>query len=233
MAKDHESAEDSNRSANLSIHELSDPARRTLLRDGAPLAVAGVLAPLASGCATTEASGPLLGFKSVPLATADTLTVCAGYTARAAFMWGEPVGLQNNPSAFRPDASNTAAGQQAQLGMHDDGLGYFALDDSRRGLMAIDHEYTDGGLRHPDGMPTWSAAQVRKAMTAQGVSVIEIEDRGGGDWQIVRPSRYARRITAATPMTVGSPAAGHALLRTAADPTGQRVLGTLNNCAGG
>lgn len=34
MAKDFDSMEDSNRSANASIHEVSDPARRVLLLGG-------------------------------------------------------------------------------------------------------------------------------------------------------------------------------------------------------
>ncbi|HSM27966.1 MAG TPA: hypothetical protein VK855_07680 [Thioalkalivibrio sp.] len=34
MAKDFDSMEDSNRSANLSIHEVSDPARRVFLLGG-------------------------------------------------------------------------------------------------------------------------------------------------------------------------------------------------------
>ena len=34
MAKDFSTMEDSNRSANPSIHEVSDPARRTVIRGG-------------------------------------------------------------------------------------------------------------------------------------------------------------------------------------------------------
>jgi hypothetical protein len=239
MAKDFSRMEDSNRSVNPSIHEVSDPTRRLVMRGGVGAAVAGLLAPLGagalSGCASpggAAAAGPLLGFKSVAVSTADRVVVPEGYSAQAAFAWGEPVGVAGNLPAWRPDAGNTAAEQSVQVGMHHDGLHYYPLDGSRRGLLAINHEYTDDGLLHTDGMKTWSADKVRKSIAAHGVSVIEIEDRGG-QWQMVRPSRYARRVTGATPMEFTGPAAGHPLLQTTADASGRRVLGTLNNCASG
>ena len=73
---------------------------------------------------------------------------------------------------------------------------------------------------------------MRKAQAALGVSVIEVE-LTGQRWQMLRPSRYARRFTASTPFAVSDPASGHAMMKTAADPNGRTVLGTLNNCASG
>jgi secreted PhoX family phosphatase len=232
--------EDSNRSSNPNIYEISDPLRRTLLRGGLGAAVSGLLAPLSgvaalgagvSGCAT-PGGGPLLGFKSVPVSTADRIAVPEGYSAQVIAAWGEPVGLSGESPAFKFDAANSAAEQEAQLGMHHDGIHFFAQNGSTSGLLVMNHEYTDDGLLHADGMKTWTRDKVRKSQAAHGVSVIEVEDKGGR-WEIVKPSPWARRITANTPMAFGGPAAGHAMLRTAADPQGRRPLGTLNNCGSG
>jgi secreted PhoX family phosphatase len=241
MAKDFAAMEDSNRSANPSIHEVSDPARRIVLRGGlgaafAPwLGSASVAAGLA-GCALPETDsgrrtgGPAIAFTSVPASAADRVSVPAGYEATPFLPWGEPVGIAGAMPAFRDDAGNSAAEQAVQMGMHHDGLHYFALDGSRRGLLVMNHEYADDGLLHPDGLAGWSAEKVRKSQAAHGVSVTEIAWQGDR-WQAVRPSTYARRFTAATPFAVGGPAAGHALMRTEADPAGRVVLGTFNNCA--
>ena len=237
MAKSYSRMEDSNRSSNPSIHQVSDPSRRVVVGGGLAAVTAGLLGPIAAGCVgpggAAGTTGPQLGFAPVPIGTADTVVVPDGYVATPMVKWGEPVGLPGNMPAWKADASNTAAEQAAQVGMHHDGMHYFPLDGSRRGLLAINNEYSDDGLLHADGMKTWSAEKVAKSIAAHGVTLVEIERTAGGGWDVVRPSRHARRITAGTRTEVSGPAAGHPMLRTAADPTGTRVLGTLNNCAAG
>ena len=228
MAKDFDTLEDSNRSANADIHGVSDPARRLWLQGG----LGALAATLLAGCGSPVAgSGPRLGFRSVPASSQDTMVVPEGYEAVAFVPWGEPVGVPGQMPAWRMDASNSAADQAVQMGMHHDGIHYFPIaGSSTHGLLVMNHEYTDDGLLHSDGMKPWTAEKVRKAQAANGVSVVEVALKDGR-WQVLRPSAYARRFTAATPFAVGGPAAGHALMKTAADPEGRRVLGTLNNCA--
>jgi secreted PhoX family phosphatase len=220
-----------------SVLELMDPSRRTLLHGSAATALLGLISASLTqlgACATgpVRSGSGKLGFQSVPPSKADAVVVPPGYTASVLAAWGEPVGIAGQLPPWKRDASNTAAEQAVQMGMHHDGLAYFALDGSRRGLLVVNHEYTDDGLLHPGGMVPWTADKVAKAQAAHGVSVIELALQAG-TWQVVRPSRYARRFTANTPFAVGGPAAGHRLMKTAADPEGRRVLGTLANCGCG
>ena len=220
-------------------HEIEDsnptphprlPERRTLLQGGLSLLAAAPFAALAA--ARDVAPPPRLGFKPVPPSTADAVIVPDGYVAEVLYAWGDPVGTPLGQPAFRADASNSAAEQALQAGMHHDGMHFFPLARDR-GLLVMNHEYADDGLLHTDGMAEWSAEKVRKSQAAHGVSVIEVQRARDGSWTVLRPSRYARRITASTPMRIAGPAAGHALMRTALDPTGTQVLGTFNNCAHG
>lgn len=181
----------------------------------------------------------LLGFQGIPVSDADTVVVPRGYTADVLISWGDPV---SNGPAFKQDASNSAADQARQWGMHNDGVVYFPIAGSHRGLLVQNNEYTDDGLLFPDGIANWDQEKTKKCLNAHGVSVIEITKRTGapwdrrnrkGEWDVVRPSPFARRITGMTPIEIGGPAAGDARLRTTADPSGTRVLGTLNNCAMG
>ena len=138
--------------------------------------------------------------------------------------------------------------------------------ESEHGLLVQNHEYTDDGILFPDGNANWTAEKTRKSQNAHGVSVVEIkrerrhgkdhrgnpwdndhgragdDDKKGekkGEWKVVRPSRYARRLTGRTPMKIGGPVGqwgedtADARLITSADPSGRHVLGTINNCAMG
>ena len=235
MPKDFAAMEDSNCSGNASIHEVIAASRRTFLKGGAAASLMAVLAPLA-GCATGRVSGPRIGFKGIPVGMGDALVVPEGYVATPLAQWGEPVGVAGNMPAFKIDGSNSAADQAVQMGMHHDGLEYFPLAGSRRGLIAINHEYTDDGLLHVGGFNNMNAEKVLKSQNAHGLSVFEValkDGPNGANWQMVRPSKYARRITANTPIAISGPAAGHAMMKTAADPGGRLVLGTLANCGSG
>lgn len=240
MAKDFSAMENSNPSANPSIHDVSDPARRIWLRGGLAAAGGAVFGPAwLAGCASPvgmaapAAPSRKIGFKSVAMAPVDTVVVPEGYRAQVLYRWGDPVGLAGFMPAFKPDASNTSAEQAAQAGMHHDGMAFFPLDGgARRGVLAMNHEYTDDGLLHTDGIRNWTTEKAFKSMAAHGVSVVEVEATQAG-WRVVLPSRYARRITARTPTRIAGPAAGHAMMKTAADPAGTLALGTFNNCANG
>lgn len=173
-----------------------------------------------------------------PVSTARTpgVTVPAGYTARVACKWGEPI--TGAYPAFKADRSNTGAEQEQQIGQHHDGMHLFGLagfDPNRRGLLAINHEYIEQSYLFPAGTVFTGnrpADDVRKEIAAHGVSIVEIEKQANGDWNIVR-GPYNRRITGGTPMEITGPARGHPKMVTAFSPSGTMTRGTLNNCGNG
>ena len=208
--------------------------RRSLLKTGlAGLSGAGLSGVALSGGPVFAPGGGLLGFKAVAASLADELRVPPGYSAQVLLRWGDPVGAAAGAPMFKPDASNSAHDQALQAGMHHDGMHYFPIEGSSgHGLLALNHEYTDEALLHANGGKEWGPEQMMKSLHAVGVSVVEVQ-RDGGAWRVVSPSRYARRITAATPCAISGLAAGHRLMKTAQDASGTAVLGTLMNCANG
>ncbi len=251
----------SNQSENEHFQDVLDArlSRRGFLTGGfataAAVSLGGVEALLnavpAAAQETEEADGPeeagdgrgrrrpVLEFESVPVSSTDEVVVPKGYTAEVLIAWGDPV---SNGPAFKQDASNTADEQARQWGMHNDGMVYFPIVGSQRGIIVQNNEYTDDGLLFPDGVNNWNPEKTKKSLNAHGVSIIEVTKRTGfpwdwrrrrGKWDVVRPSPFGRRITGLTPIEMGGPAAGDARLVTSEDPSGKRVLGTLNNCAMG
>jgi secreted PhoX family phosphatase len=227
--------------------------RRRVLEAGAALApLAMGSSALLSAAAARADAGHALTFRPIQGSNADQVILPPGYTYDVVVRWGDAL------SSKTPDldTSKLAAGvlfepgaaerQSQQFGTNCDAIHFFPLeDDSSRGILCVNNEYTDDATMFP-GHPGFAGAIrgegrmfVRKhpelvavAKAAQGVSIIEVA-RERGRWRMVKDSRFNRRITAETPMEVGGPARGAALMRTDDDPAGTRVLGTFGNCAGG
>lgn len=180
-----------------------------------------------------------LTFPELAHGLAQRDAVAEGYEIQTLIRWGDPI-LGDAP-AFDP-AKQSPAAQQGQFGYNNDYIDFFPLPagstNSTRGLLAVNHEYTNTNLMFP-GLGSGNAARLKTTreqaeieIAAHGMSIVEIEKKDGR-WTYAQSSRFNRRVTGTTPMRVSGPAAGHALLKTKADPSGTQVLGTLNNCAGG
>ena len=163
--------------------------------------------------------------------------VAEGYTADVLLRWGDP--LFPDMAPFDP-RKLTGEDQARRFGYNNDYIAFFPLGNAgNRGLLCVNHEYVDpevmfAGIKRVTrtDFSQITEAHVAVEMAAHGVTVVEIM-REGERWRPVLEGKSNRRITASTPMTFDGPAAGHARVRTSADPAGLRVLGTFNNCAGG
>lgn len=199
-----------------------------------------LLSGASSAQAAVEAAAPQqtggMPFKAIKpvIASSARPVVAEGHTQSVLLRWGDPI-FKDAP-AFDPKKL-TAAAQEKQFGYNCDFVGVLPHPDDaknpERGLLVVNHEYTNPELMFSKYKPEATTKEmVDVEIAAHGVSVVEIK-REGGQWRAVLDSKYNRRITGATPIAVSGPAAGHALLKTSADATGAKVLGTLNNCAGG
>lgn len=226
--------------------------RRQVLGAGlacAPMALIACRAPAAQAEADAATA---LSFRPIRGSSADAVILPPGYQYDLVARWGESL-VSRVPDL---DAPRLAAGalletgaaerQRTQFGQNCDAIHFFPLDGrSDRGILCVNNESTDDALMFPHHPGFAGAARgegrtyvrehpqiVAVAQAAQGVSIIEVK-RERGRWRMVKDSRFGRRITAQTPIDIGGPARGAALMRTEADPDGVRVLGTFGNCAGG
>ncbi|WP_444633463.1 PhoX family protein [Cupriavidus oxalaticus] len=227
----------------------ANPARRRVLRGGVGLSLfsafgSGLLAACGGGDdpapapapTPAPAPGPAPGgvtpsyevtFEPIAKSTADTVVVPNGYSVDVLFSAGDPVeaGATGYAGAFQPSAET-----ERQAGGNHDGMHFFALsgvDPQKGGLLAINHELPDYNILFAGGTYTAGSAtpeQKRIALSAVGISVIEVELAASGKWQVKRDSIYNKRYTGNTLYRVGGPAAS---------AVGSTVVGMLNNCSSG
>jgi len=188
-----------------------------------------------------------LAFGAIPPqpATRDALVVPDGYRWRPVIRWGDPI----LPGGAPFDASRQTPEQQArQFGYNNDYLDVLPFERAHavaaargkgagpgrgtRGLLVANHEYTNPAIMFDDSYDAPTRRAIERA--AHGMSVVEVRRRRTGTpWDHVSDSPYNRRVHLGTEFRLTGPVAGSDLVRTVADPSGTRVLGTLNNCAGG
>lgn len=204
-------------------------SRRTVLKGGlgaSLLAVFGVAG--LSGCSDDDNGSSSadynVGFKAVDANTLDTVTVPEGYTVDVLFSAGDAVAAGAVAYAGTPQSS---AETELQAGGNHDGMHFFELpgvSPNKGGLLAINHENFDDTIMLSGVDSLETSEQKRIALSAVGVSVIEVELGSNGKWQVKKNSLYNKRYTGNTLYRVSGPAA---------DAVGGTVVGTLNNCASG
>lgn len=204
-------------------------SRRQLLKS--VLAV-GSVATLGSFALPQQANAAAsrFAFTPVPTNTLDTITVPQGYVAQVVARWGDP--LWSDGAEFDHATRGSGKDQEMAFGDNIDGMDVFSHEGHT--LLVVNNEYTNRkiiwGNREEGEAETDD--DVLKGKMAHGLTVVEIADTDGV-WSIVKDSPFNRRVTPDTEMEITGPAAGHDLMKTAADPTGTLALGTWNNCGNG
>lgn len=239
----------SNDSDNESINDLIEQRqlnRRGFLKNSMGATAVAVLGTsLLDGMTSFAHAAPApvggIGFTSIPPnlflnPSDDSVSVPEGYSARVLVAWGDSLTPEPN---WDPSGAMDEGTQLHCYGSHTDGMHFFPQDSGRSstgGLLVTNSEYVDPGLVNSTtsyATAPLSLEMVRAQQAAHGVNVVKVFKNRYGNWQVNRRSPFNRRITGNTPCEISGPAAGHALMKTQADPTGTRVLGTLNNCAHG
>ncbi|BAU32654.1 PhoX family protein [Microcella alkaliphila] len=226
-----------NTSSNATFRSIAQTAfsRRALL--GGAAAGAVVIATTSLERPTAAVAAPAAtGLPFTPIApvdsSVDSFVVPEGYTWAPLIRWGDPV-LAGAP-VFDIGAQSAAA-QAAQFGYNNDYIDIIVDAGGLTGVLVANHEYVNPEIMFP---PSSDPAELRRRSeiykAAQGMSVVEVvRDAPGAPWRTVPGGRRNRRFTVDSPFVLTGPAAGSELVRTAADPEGRTVLGTLGNCAGG
>ena len=194
-----------------------------------------------------------INFKPVPHSKADKVIVPDEYQVQTFLPVGTPFnsGLED----WSDTVERAGESYEYRIGDNHDGLWFYGLNadnkldknSSERGLLAINHEYVEPERLHQLGMySTEIAAQkgtiyaqqrlaqdVRREINCHGVSISEVKRAANGQFELVKDSKFNRRITSATVVDITGPAAGSDLLKTKYDAKGLTTRGINNQCGSG
>jgi len=204
-------------------------SRRRFLQSVGLVGAGTFLAGMPIKQAISATQSKLLDFDALPASTSDKVIVPKGYRADVLISWGDP--LFPYAPQFDPSGKANAAAQARQFGDNNDGMSCFPLSTDRA-VMVVNNEYTNQEYLFDHDGSSLTADDVAKSQAAHGISIFEIV-RKDSAWAVDLQGTLNRRITANTLLHMTGPAAGHELLKTEADPSGTKILGTFNNCSNG
>ncbi len=188
--------------------------------------------------ATDQKTPSDFDFTEVSAGADDKLHVPQEFEYEVLIRWGDP--LSPDVGAFDP-RRQTPAEQEKRFGENNDFTALFALPkgvkNPDRMLLCVNNEYTNEAelFEKPEGENgAYSQAQSEISQSSIGVSVVEIKRKAEGGFSYLQDSPYNRRITLrTTAIKISGPAKGSERMKTSADPQGEIVIGTAQNCAGG
>ena len=193
-----------------------------------------------------------LEFTAVAHSTAATMSVAAGYKAEIVLPLGTP--LISGIEEWKDNREQSAESFEWRMGDNHDGMWFFGKKNgtydakaSESGLLVMNHEYVNSRELSPFGYhvieddkaaPIFQnrrlASDVRREVNCHGVAVVEMTRRDDGKgYEMVKDSKYNRRITSSTVAQLAGPVAGSELVKTKFDPTGFQTRGINNNCGAG
>ena len=193
-----------------------------------------------------------LKFEAVAHSTAETMTVAAGYKAEMILPLGTP--LISGIDDWKDNREQSAESFEWRMGDNHDGMWFFGKNGnaydakaSENSLLVMNHEYVNSDELSPfgyyvtqdnDAAPIFKnrrlASDVRREVNCHGVSVVELKRRADGmGYEMIKDSKYNRRLTSSSTAQLAGPVAGSDLVKTKFDPTGFQTRGINNNCGAG
>jgi uncharacterized protein len=167
-------------------------------------------------------------FQAIAASAADVFEVPTGYRADVLIAWGDE---------FADNRGNTY-----EYGFNNDFIAYFALKDSREGILFVNHEYPgpfylSGYKPDPEHVAAGKTQeQIEAERAAVGNSLVHIKRGWDGTWKVVSPSPFNRRIYGG--VVPGAPKSEQSVFDVTGplrgDPkVGTEIGGSIGNCSGG
>lgn len=193
-----------------------------------------------------------LNFTAVAHSTAPEMSVAAGYKAEIILPLGTP--LISGIDDWKDNREQSGESFEHRMGDNHDGMWFFgksgngyAAKSSDSGLLVMNHEYVNSSELSPfgykviedkDAAPIFQqqrlASDVRREVNCHGVAVVELKRRADGKgYEMVKDSKFNRRLTSSSEAQLTGPVAGSDWVKTKYDPTGTKTRGINNNCGAG